>query len=326
MSVPRLHAADAVEITVLVDNVSDLLSSVPRGVTGEIPNLFRAGARKLGGECLCCAHWGLSLVITVFSGKKKRALLFDAGPEAYAVERNGNRLGVDFSTLAEMVLSHGHWDHAGGMLAALRLAREAGSGVLPVHVNPGMFVTRGMRTPNGEVIPFQDIPSRAEIVEAGGTLVNDDGDRLLLGGLAYLSGEIPRVTTYEQGLPGHVKREGPAWQPDPLILDERFLAVRLKDKGVVVFTSCSHAGLVNVLLHAREQFASHPLYAVMGGFHLSGAACEKIIPETVADLQQFRLQRIIAGHCTGWRAVHALVSAFGEEVVIPSAVGRTYRL
>ena len=102
--------------------------------------------------------------------------------------------------------------------------------------------------------------------------------------------------------------------------------MRLKDKGVVVFTSCSHAGLVNVLLHARERFAPHPLYAIMGGFHLSGAACEKIIPETVADLRQFKLQRIVPGHCTGWRAVNALVSMFGEEVVIPSAVGRTYRL
>ena len=253
-------------------------------------------------------------------------MLFDAGPEAYAVQRNGKRLGVDFSTFTEMVLSHGHWDHAGGMLAALRLAREAGSGVLPVHVNPGMFVTRGMRTPNGEVIPFQDIPSSAEIVEAGGTVVNDSGERVLLDGLAYLSGEIPRVIPYEQGLPGHVKREGDIWLPDPLILDERFLAVRLKSKGIVVFTSCSHAGLVNVLLHAQEQFAPHPLHTVMGGFHLSGAACEKIIPETVADLRQFQLQHIIAGHCTGWRAVHALVNAFGEEIVIPSAVGRTYRL
>ena len=182
MSVLGLRAADSVEITILVDNVSDLLSTVPRGVTSEIPNLFKAGARKLGGECLCCAHWGLSLVIAIWSGKKKQTLLFDAGPEAYAVERNGNRLGINFSALDEVVLSHGHWDHAGGMLAALRLAREAGSGPLPVHVNPGMFVARGMRTPNGEIVPFQEIPSPVEMVEAGGTVVNDGGERVLLGG------------------------------------------------------------------------------------------------------------------------------------------------
>lgn len=326
MSMSGLRPADAVEVTVLVDNVSDLLSTVPRGVTSEIPNLLRSGTRELAGECLCCAHWGLSLVISVQRGKTQRTLLFDAGPEAYAVERNGNRLGVDFRSFGEIVLSHGHWDHAGGMLAALRLTREAGGGPVPVHVNPGMFVSRGMRTPKGDVVPFHDVPSPAEIAAAGGTVVNDASERALLGGLAYLSGEIPRVTAYEQGLPGHVKREGEDWQPDPLIMDERFLAISLKGKGIVVFTACSHAGLVNVLLHAREQFAPQPLYAVVGGFHLSGAACEKIIPETVTDLRQFGLQRIVPGHCTGWRAVHALVNAFGEEVVIPSAVGRTYRL
>jgi 7,8-dihydropterin-6-yl-methyl-4-(beta-D-ribofuranosyl)aminobenzene 5'-phosphate synthase len=326
MDEPDLVAADSVEVTVLVDNVSDLLSTVPRDVTGEVPNLFRAGARKLAGECLCCAHWGLSLVISVRAGEQQRSVLFDAGPEGYAVRRNGKRLGVDFRSLSEIVLSHGHWDHAGGLLAALRLVRKGGQDPLPVHVNPGMFLTRGMLTPKGEVIPFQDVPSPAAIAAAGGTVVNDAGERTLLDGLAYLSGEIPRVTTYEQGLPGHVRREARRWQPDPLILDERFLAVRLKGKGVVVFTSCSHAGVVNVLHHARDRFAPEPLYAVLGGFHLSGAACEKIIPETVRDLRQFGLRRIFPGHCTGWRAIHALVATFGEEVVTPSAVGRTHRI
>src|SRR5690606_8940431 len=101
--------------------------------------------------------------------------------------------------------------------------------------------------------------------------------------MAWLSGEIPRITHYERGLPGHVRRDGQDWIADPLILDERYLAVRLRQRGVVVFTACSHAGLVNVLTHARAQFAPEPLYAVIGGFHLSGAACEAIIPETVSD-------------------------------------------
>lgn len=326
MSATGLTAVDAVEVTVLVDNVSDILSTVPRGVTSEIPNLLRGGMQDLAGEALCCAHWGLSLVITVHSGKTRRTVLFDAGPEAYAVERNSQRLGVDFRTVGEVVLSHGHWDHAGGLLAALQLVRQAGGGPVPTHVNPGMFVTRGMQTPKGDVVPFRDIPSARELASAGGRVVNDPGERLLLEGSMYLSGEIPRVTAYEKGLPGHVKREDGAWRPDPLLLDERFLAVRLKDKGIVVFTACSHAGLVNVLAHARTLFAPHPLYAVIGGFHLSGAACEAIIPDTIRDLTQFGLQRIIPGHCTGWRALHALLNACGEQVVVPSAVGRTYRL
>jgi 7,8-dihydropterin-6-yl-methyl-4-(beta-D-ribofuranosyl)aminobenzene 5'-phosphate synthase len=92
----------------------------------------------------------------------------------------------------------------------------------------------------------------------------------------------------------------------------------------MVFSACSHAGIVNVLKHAREIFDPIPLYGVMGGFHLAGSACEKIIPETVEDLKSFGLQLIVPGHCTGWRAVHALLDAFGEEVVVPSAVGRLH--
>ena len=99
----------------------------------------------------------------------------------------------------------------------------------------------------------------------------------------------------------------------------------VRDKGLVVFTACSHAGVVNVLMHARESFPSIPVYAVAGGLHLS-AANEKVIPETVHDLASFNLNVIAPGHCTGWRATHALVDRFGEDVVTPSAVGKAYTL
>jgi 7,8-dihydropterin-6-yl-methyl-4-(beta-D-ribofuranosyl)aminobenzene 5'-phosphate synthase len=107
-------------------------------------------------------------------------------------------------------------------------------------------------------------------------------------------------------------------------MDERFVAIHVRGKGIIVFSACSHAGIVNVLTHARELFDPIPLYGVMGGFHLAGKACEKIIPETVADLGQFNLKTIIPAHCTGWRAVHALLNTFGEKVIVPSAVGRLH--
>jgi 7,8-dihydropterin-6-yl-methyl-4-(beta-D-ribofuranosyl)aminobenzene 5'-phosphate synthase len=164
------------------------------------------------------------------------------------------------------------------------------------------------------------------MADAGGRVVNDGEARLLFDDMFYLSGEIPRVTSYEKGLPGHYKRnaDDTDWEPDPLLLDERFLAVNIRDKGIIVFSACSHAGIVNVLTRARELFDPTPLYGVMGGFHLAGATCEKIIPDTVEDLKTFDLKLIVPGHCTGWRAVHALLNAFGEEVVVPSAVGRLH--
>jgi 7,8-dihydropterin-6-yl-methyl-4-(beta-D-ribofuranosyl)aminobenzene 5'-phosphate synthase len=105
-------------------------------------------------------------------------------------------------------------------------------------------------------------------------------------------------------------------------MDERFLAVNVAGKGLIVFTACSHAGVVNVLLHARDWFPDVPIYGVMGGFHLSGVN-EKVIPLTVEGMKQFDLKTIAAAHCTGWRAVAALASAFGDAVA-PAAVGKHY--
>jgi 7,8-dihydropterin-6-yl-methyl-4-(beta-D-ribofuranosyl)aminobenzene 5'-phosphate synthase len=113
------------------------------------------------------------------------------------------------------------------------------------------------------------------------------------------------------------------WEPDPLVLDERYVAVRSRDQGVLVFTACSHAGVVNVLTDAGTRFKGLPLFGVLGGFHLSGAN-ERIIPETVEAMRPFGLKMIAAAHCTGWRAVSALAAAFGDAVA-PSAVGKTYR-
>lgn len=134
------------------------------------------------------------------------------------------------------------------------------------------------------------------------------------------------MTAYEKGLPNHMRRteDGIGWEPDPLILDERFLAVHVRDKGLVVFSACSHAGVINVLTQARKVFPDLPLFVVMGGLHLSGPGPEKIIPDTVKDLAGFGLRWIIPCHCTGWRAVTALVNAYGAEKVVPGAVGKRF--
>lgn len=322
----NLSPVESCEVLVLVDNVSDILSTVPDNVTPEIPNVVKAGAEELSGRCLCCAQWGLSLIVTNQVNGQMRTLLFDSGPEGYGVDRNGDRLGVAFGEIDAAVFSHGHWDHVGGMITALQLITEAKGGAsTPVHVNAGMFVDRAMQRPDGSLLPFERVPSPAELEAAGGEIVMGDDARLLLDDMFYLSGEITRTTSYEKGLLGQVRRTASGdWKKDELILDERFVAVHVKDKGIIVFTACSHAGVVNVLRDAREVFDPVPLYGVMGGFHLSGNYCESIIPETVADLREFDLEIFVPGHCTGWRAMHKLVETFGEERVTPSAVGRRH--
>jgi len=321
----HIQTVDKLKIQVLVDNVTDSLSSVPETVTHEMAYLRKNGMKELSGECLCCGAHGLSLLITVSQGNIEHTLLFDAGPEGEVFARNVNRLNASIGAVEAVVLSHGHWDHGGGFLTAVDLIKSKNQGKEVVfHLNPGMFYQRATTSHNGEICPFKRVPTVKELEQKGAVVVNSDEPRLLLDDMFYLSGEIPRVTEYEKGFPGHVRQvSNDEWEDDPWILDERFLVVHVRDKGLIIFSACSHAGIINVLKQTQKLFPGLPLYAVMGGFHLSGHAVEKIIPQTVTDLKQFNLEMIIPAHCTGWRAVSALGALFGDKVV-PSAVGRIY--
>lgn len=323
-----LLTADRLEIQVLVDNVTDSLSSVPPFVTREFAALARKGMRIVAGGSLCCANHGLSLVITAHGPAGTHTVLFDGGPVDYAVERNGTRLGIDFGAIEAVMLSHGHWDHAGGIPRALGMIRAAnGNRPVPLHLHPGMFEERATRQPDGGVLPMDRVPDPAGWEALGAAPVVSAEAATIAGDLFWISGEIPRVTGYERGLPAQVarpSRDAP-WRPDPLLMDERCLAMRVRDRGLVVFSACSHAGIVNVLHHVRASFPGEPIFAAMGGFHLSGEN-EAIIPETVRDLGQFGLAHVFPAHCTGWRAVNALERAFGEPVVVPAAVGKIYAL
>lgn len=323
-----LEPIDRLEFQVLIDNVTDSLSTVPPNVTLEWPALMRAGMRQMSGNSLCCANHGLGVVVTAYRGTKKHTVLFDAGPVGFAVDYNGTRLGIEFGNIDAVVLSHGHWDHAGGLPMALDLIRKANGGKpVPCYLHPGMFRQRAIPLQGGGLLPIQEIPSPNELASKGAVPLVTITPQVLLDKMYFLSGEIPRITSYEKGFPGHKRlcEDGKTWEDDPLIMDERFLATCVKTKGIVVFTACSHAGLVNVLKHAQSLFPSNPLYAVMGGFHLSGGI-EKIITESVRDIAEFGLKLIIPGHCTGWRAVNALVNEYGDSVVAPSAVGKIFTI
>ncbi|HEY2104610.1 MAG TPA: MBL fold metallo-hydrolase [Candidatus Binataceae bacterium] len=318
-------AVDEIEIQVLVDNATDILSTIPAHAESEFSYLQRQGMRELSGDSLCCACHGLSLLITATRGTRRHSVLFDSGPEEYAFERNSTRLGVDPGIIESAVLSHGHWDHAGGMLAALDLVRSRnGSRPIPYYAHPGMFRPRARRLPNGDLMPMKDVPGIEALTAHGAHVICTAEPQVFLDDLFFLSGEVPRVTPFERGLPAHYQKTADGnWMPDPLLMDERFLMVNVAGKGLIVFTACSHAGVVNVLKHARLCAGDPPIYAVMGGLHLAGVN-EEIIPDTVQAMSEFRLSTVAAGHCTGWRAISALANAFGDKVVNPLAVGKRF--
>ena len=322
----NISAVDRLDVLVVVDNATDSLSTNPRNVIPEWTGLLTGGRlRMISGQNICCAHHGLSLLIRAHLGGETRTLLFDAGPEGATFLRNANILGLDFGAVATAVLSHGHWDHAGGLLAAIdAIAKARGKEGVDCYVHPGMFAQRATQRPSGELFVQELVPDPEKLAKAGARVVNTREPQLTGNGAFYISGEIPRLTKYEVGLPGHLRRsdDGQSWEPDPLLMDERFISVHVKDKGQFIFSACSHAGLINVLNHARSVFPSVPLYGVMGGLHLSGVT-EKIIPDTIGDLKRFKLKLLAPGHCTGWRAISAMAREFGDELV-PSAVGKRY--
>lgn len=324
-----LAPVDSVDIQILVDNITDSLSSVPSFIETELAGLGRrrGAAWVMGGGCLCCAAHGLSCLLTLRRGDEVHTVLFDTGPEDRTFEQNVSRLGVDLGPVEAMVLSHGHWDHAGAMLRALQLVRDRNGGrEVPCYMHPDMFRSRAAKMPDGSMRLMEDVPSEAALTAQGGRVISTRDAQAIAGDTVYLSGEIPRRSGFEVGLPGQHRRtlDGKGWELDELLVDERFIAFNVKGKGLVVLTACSHAGVVNVLTHARECFPDVRMHAVLGGLHLSGTN-ERIIPQTVAALDGFGLDVIAAGHCTGWRAMTALANAFGDGKLAPLAVGKRLR-
>jgi 7,8-dihydropterin-6-yl-methyl-4-(beta-D-ribofuranosyl)aminobenzene 5'-phosphate synthase len=321
-----LTAVDRLEVHVLVDNVTDSLSSVPAFVETEFAGLGRRRRGKwvMAGRCLCCAAHGLSCLITAHRDSHAHTFLFDTGPEDRTFEQNVSRLDVDLGQVRAIVLSHGHWDHAGAVLRALDIIRDRNGGqMVDYYAHPDMFRTRALKVPSGAMVPMQDVPSVEDLASHGAHVINTTQALVILDKTVFVSGEIPRVTPFEQGFPEQHRRtdDGQGWEPDPLTRDERFVAVNVSNKGLVVLTACSHAGLINVLNHARASFPDLPIHAVVGGLHLAGVN-ERIIPQTIEAMKTYDLSVIAAGHCTGWRALAALAHAFGDGRLVPLAVGK----
>ena len=333
---------DALEILVMVDNETDTLSSVDEGVP-QIPEVMNLVARTppsrqcQGHDCkvvfdlLCCACHGLSVLLTGRRDGQQRRLLFDVGPYPDIWLDNARRLGVDLSTIEQVFLSHWHFDHSGGfpeVVAAISAARAAAGLSRPiVDLHPNRPDQRGILLPSGEMLMLPVEPAFEDIAQAGGEVTKRDDPHALCGGFFFASGAINRVTDYETGLVGHHSFHSDVCEPDPLIMDERFVAAYVSGRGVSVFSACSHAGIINACLQAKEHVPDATVDLVLGGYHLAGKAMEARIGPTVRDLKDRIQPRLVApGHCTGWRAKAELAATFTPGRYAPSVVGTLYRL
>ncbi|QKW39852.1 MBL fold metallo-hydrolase [Actinomadura sp. NAK00032] len=320
-----LEPVDEVEIVTLVDNVYDaLLTGGERtrragsGAGAVTAPQFEEGRTFAG----MVAEHGFSALVTVRRGDRSTTLLFDTGLSPDAMVTNADRLGLDLGGIQAVVLSHGHFDHAGGLAG---LAGRRGVRSLPMVVHPLAWTRRRLAVPGREPEELPTLSPRA-LAGEGFEVIERREPSLLLDGSVLITGEVDRTTEFERGMPPpHQAWTGSGWVHDPLVTDDQALVVHVRDRGLVVLTGCGHAGAVNIVRHARRLTGVDRLHALVGGLHLGGPAFEPVIPPTVAALTDLAPTLVVPGHCTGWRAQHALAAAL-PDAWVQSSSGTTYRL
>ena len=320
-----LEPVDSVEIVTLVDNVFDALLTGDERVrrlsfgAGEVAAPQFEGGRTTVG---LMAEHGFSALVTVTRGGRSTSLLFDTGLSPDAMVTNAERMGLGLGDLNCVVLSHGHFDHAGGLAG---LAGRRGVRSLPMVVHPYVWTRRRLAVPGR---PADELPtlSRRALDGEGFEVIERRVPSLLLDGSVLITGEVDRTTEFEHGMPpAHQAWDGNEWAHDPLVIDDQALVVHVRGRGLVVLTGCGHSGSVNIVRHARRLTGVDRLCALVGGFHLGGPAFEPVIPPTVAALTELAPSLVVPGHCTGWRAQHALAVAL-PDAWVPGSSGTTYRL
>ncbi len=322
----RLEAVDAVEITIVVDNVIDVFMPDQGQATRfrEGSASGRRSSRTLDGglvDELPTAEHGFAALVTVVAGTSRETVLFDAGRTPDGLRHNLRTLRLDHKSIMAIVLSHGHFDHTTGLDG---LARLMGRSRLPVVIHPDFWNRRRLLLPGRE--PWElPTTSRSALVDVGFDIVEGRQPSFMLSGRVLVTGEIDRTSDFEPGFPFQHAWTEEGWQPDPLVLDDQALIVNLRDRGLVVLTGCGHAGIINTLRYAQRLTGVDRMHAVIGGFHLNGPLYEPLIPATCDALAAMGPDVLVPSHCTGWRATHRLAARF-PEAFIPSSVGTRIEL
>jgi 7,8-dihydropterin-6-yl-methyl-4-(beta-D-ribofuranosyl)aminobenzene 5'-phosphate synthase len=139
-----------------------------------------------------------------------------------------------------------------------------------------------------------------------------------------VTGQIDRVTDFEKGFPiQQALGDDGHWEPDTWTWDDQAIVVNVRGKGLVVLSSCSHSGVINVLHHARKVTGVDHIHGFIGGLHLSGGLFESITPSTIQGFVDMQPDLVVPGHCTGWKAIQTLGQVM-PDAYVPSNVGTTF--
>jgi len=262
-------------------------------------------------------EWGFSAVVEA----NGRRLLFDTGAAPDTVLRNAELLGIDLSSITDVVLSHFHWDHTGGLVTLRReLSRKNPAALSRAHVARGFFWPRTRKdgTPFGSLADM-----RAAYEASGGEFVEHDSPAEILPGV-WLTGPVPRIHPEHNYPPGILVKTPQGTIPDEVPDDDSI--VLDSTEGLIVVTGCGHAGVINTLEAARRVVRPDArVTTVLGGLHLFEAD-DSTLDWTGSQLKRFGVAHVIGAHCTGIEAVYRLRQPAGlsRKSCVVGAVGASY--
>jgi 7,8-dihydropterin-6-yl-methyl-4-(beta-D-ribofuranosyl)aminobenzene 5'-phosphate synthase len=263
-------------------------------------------------------EWGFAALVEA-DGQR---ILFDTGARPETVLQNARELEIDLTGVRDVVLSHNHSDHTGGLLALRREFMKKDSASLSrAHVGKGLFLPRVR--PNGEEASYV-LGIRKDYEETGAAFVEHDAPVALVPGV-WLTGPVPRVHDERNWSPG-LKLRGPGGLVEDTVPEDQSLVVDT-DKGLVVISGCGHAGIVNTVDFARRTVRPAPMHALIGGFHLFAADDAKL--DWTADrLREAGVENFVGAHCTGIEAVYRLRAKLGlaRATAVVGAVGSSFEL
>jgi 7,8-dihydropterin-6-yl-methyl-4-(beta-D-ribofuranosyl)aminobenzene 5'-phosphate synthase len=257
------------------------------------------GSKKLIGE-----H-GLAFLIE--TGDRK--ILFDTG-QNLALVNNAKILGIELEKIDSVVLSHGHYDHSGGLKSLLEC-----NSIFSLYAHPDVFI-RKFKEAKGKYKDIGIPVTKEDLEKRGVTLKLDEKSMQITSGL-MTTGEVSLETDFESVASGFYIEQANKMLPDTLA-DDLALILSTK-KGILILLGCSHRGVINTLNQVQKQTGSKKIYAILGGLHLAKVSNAKLT-RIINHLRGFHLEKIGVGHCTGTRAIHALYNEFHEKVFL-NAVG-----
>jgi 7,8-dihydropterin-6-yl-methyl-4-(beta-D-ribofuranosyl)aminobenzene 5'-phosphate synthase len=262
-------------------------------------------------------EWGFSALVEADGHR----ILMDTGAHPETVLENARDLKIDLSDVNEVILSHNHWDHVRGLMTLRRELTKKNPAALSIaHVAQGIFYSR----PSAKGEDNEMIAIRKEYEATGGRFIEHaEGAEIFPG--AWLTGPVPRKYP-ERNWSVSGKVQTPNGLVEDNIPEDQSLVLNTP-QGLVVVTGCAHAGIINILTYAEQQFPNRPVYGIVGGLHLFPASDEQL--DWTSDmLKQFKVANLLGAHCTGIEAIYRIRERDGltRKSAVVGSVGSTFTL